>query len=226
MCLRHAARRHDDCRCGQGNKLQCPYCETPKRYRVTGRTADCPRSGRPRVTTPAQDLNITPAGQVQDGNKTARVTPGTHNLSLQCSVCPREAGLRACRPVVKDRSSPDITGNITDGHKPTVAVPDRTGKMCSSLTSHGFVSPVGDCLIHVNRRKNERDRFGGGGSVMVWGSVTATLQAMTTNLVQSQRCVLQGRHPHVVPFLQAHADMTLQHNNATSHTPNSVCDFL
>ena len=25
-----AARRHEDCRCGQGNKLQCPYCETPK----------------------------------------------------------------------------------------------------------------------------------------------------------------------------------------------------
>uniref|UniRef100_A0A4W5MXY1 ADAMTS like 2 n=1 Tax=Hucho hucho TaxID=62062 RepID=A0A4W5MXY1_9TELE len=22
--------RHEDCRCGQGNKLQCPYCETPK----------------------------------------------------------------------------------------------------------------------------------------------------------------------------------------------------
>ena len=24
--------------------------------------------------------------------------------------------------------------------------------------------------------------------------------------------------PHVVPFLQAHPDMTLQHDNATSHT--------
>jgi hypothetical protein len=29
--------------------------------------------------------------------------------------------------------------------------------------------------------------------------------------------------PHMVPFLQAHPDMTLQHDNATSH---SVCDFL
>ena len=29
--------------------------------------------------------------------------------------------------------------------------------------------------------------------------------------------------PHVVPFLQAHPDMTLQHDNATSHT---ACDFL
>ena len=32
--------------------------------------------------------------------------------------------------------------------------------------------------------------------------------------------------PHVVPFLQAHPDMTLQHDNATSHTTRSVRDFL
>ena len=31
---------------------------------------------------------------------------------------------------------------------------------------------------------------------------------------------------HVVPFLQVHPDMTLQHDNATSHTARSVCDFL
>ena len=31
---------------------------------------------------------------------------------------------------------------------------------------------------------------------------------------------------HVAPFLQAHADMTLQHDNATSHTAHSVHDFL
>jgi transposase len=30
----------------------------------------------------------------------------------------------------------------------------------------------------------------------------------------------------VVPFLQAHPDMTLQHDNATSHTARSVRDFL
>ena len=32
--------------------------------------------------------------------------------------------------------------------------------------------------------------------------------------------------PHVVPFLQAHPDMTLQHDNASSHTGRSVWDFL
>ena len=32
--------------------------------------------------------------------------------------------------------------------------------------------------------------------------------------------------PHVVPFLQVHPDMTLQHDNATSLTASSVRDFL
>ena len=32
--------------------------------------------------------------------------------------------------------------------------------------------------------------------------------------------------PRVVPFLQARPDMTLQHDNATSHTAHSVLDFL
>jgi hypothetical protein len=30
----------------------------------------------------------------------------------------------------------------------------------------------------------------------------------------------------VVPFLQAHPDMTLLHDNDTSHTDHSVSDFL
>ena len=32
--------------------------------------------------------------------------------------------------------------------------------------------------------------------------------------------------PHVVPFLQVHPDMTLQHDNVTTHTARSVRDFL
>ena len=32
--------------------------------------------------------------------------------------------------------------------------------------------------------------------------------------------------PYVVPFLQAHPEMTLQHDNGTSHTARSVHDFL
>uniref|UniRef100_A0AAZ3RRJ3 Transposase Tc1-like domain-containing protein n=1 Tax=Oncorhynchus tshawytscha TaxID=74940 RepID=A0AAZ3RRJ3_ONCTS len=70
---------------------------------------------------------------------TARVTPQIHNPSISAQTVHnrlREAGLRACRPVVRQTSN--IT--VAYGHKPTVAGPDRTGKKCSSLMSSGFVS--------------------------------------------------------------------------------------
>ena len=54
---------------------------------------------------------------------------------------------------------------------------------------------------------------------MVWGGVS---QHHRTELVVREDILL----PHVVPFLQAHSDMTLQHDNATSHTARSVRDFL
>jgi transposase-like protein len=41
--------------------INCNLCTVRRlrqRYRETGRTADCPRSGRPRVATPAQDRYI------------------------------------------------------------------------------------------------------------------------------------------------------------------------
>ncbi|XP_070290374.1 uncharacterized protein [Salvelinus sp. IW2-2015] len=78
-----------------------------QRYRETGRGADRPRSSRPRVTTPAQDRYIR-TSHLQDryrmATTTARVTPGTHNPSISAQTVRnrlREAGLRACRLVVR-----------------------------------------------------------------------------------------------------------------------------
>uniref|UniRef100_A0AAZ3SGQ7 Tc1-like transposase DDE domain-containing protein n=1 Tax=Oncorhynchus tshawytscha TaxID=74940 RepID=A0AAZ3SGQ7_ONCTS len=96
----------------------------------------------------------------------------------------------------------------------------------------------GDGRICVYGRRNERytkactlewDRFGGGGSVMVWDGVSQHHQtelvviAGNLNAVRYREDLLL---PHVVPFLQAHPDMNLQHENATSHTARSVRDFL
>ena len=55
---------------------------------------------------------------------------------------------------------------------------------------------------------------------MVWGSVSQhhrtelVIIADNLNAVRYREDILL---PHVVPFLQAHPDMTLQHDNATSH---------
>ena len=76
-------------------------------YRETGWTADCPRSVGPRVTTPAQVRYIR-SSHLRDryrmATTTARDKPGTHNPSISAQTLRkmlREAGLRACRPVVR-----------------------------------------------------------------------------------------------------------------------------
>ena len=64
---------------------------------------------------------------------------------------------------------------------------------------------------------------------MVWGGVSQhhrtelIVIAGNLNAVHYREDILLT---HVVPFLQAHPDMTLQHDNATSHAARSVCDFL
>ena len=85
----------------------CTVRRLRQRYRETGRTADNPCSGRPRVTTPSQDRYIQ-TSHLQDryrmATTTPRIPPGTHNLSISAQTVLnrlREAGLRACRPVVR-----------------------------------------------------------------------------------------------------------------------------
>ena len=64
---------------------------------------------------------------------------------------------------------------------------------------------------------------------MVWGGVSQhhrtelVVNAGNLNAVRYREDILL---PHVVPFLQAHPGMTLQHDNDTSHTARCVRDFL
>ena len=90
--------------------INCNVCivrRLRQHYRETGRTADHPRSGRPRVTKSAQDRYIRTShlrDRYRMATTPARVTPGMHNLSVSAqTVCNRlrEAGLTACSPVVR-----------------------------------------------------------------------------------------------------------------------------
>uniref|UniRef100_A0AAZ3NY63 Tc1-like transposase DDE domain-containing protein n=2 Tax=Oncorhynchus tshawytscha TaxID=74940 RepID=A0AAZ3NY63_ONCTS len=193
----------------------------------TGRTADCPRSGRP------QDRYIQ-TSHLRDSYRmattTARVTPGTHNPSISAqNVCNRlkEAGLRACGPVVRQvltRHQQQQRRLWAQSHHRWTRHDWQKVFFTDGLW---FCLTRGEGRIHIYSRRNERytkactleqDRFGGGGSVMVWGGMSGNL-----NAVRYREDILL---PHVVPFLQAHPDMTLQHDNATSHTARSVRDFL
>uniref|UniRef100_A0A8K9XJ96 Tc1-like transposase DDE domain-containing protein n=1 Tax=Oncorhynchus mykiss TaxID=8022 RepID=A0A8K9XJ96_ONCMY len=215
-----------------------------QRYRETGRTADHPRSGRPRVTTPAQDRYIQTSHLMERyrmAKTTDRVTPGKHNPSISAqTACNRlrEAGLRACRPVVRQV--------LTRHHRQqrrlwaqTHRRWNRQDKQKVLFTDESwFCLTRGDGRIRNYRRRNERyieactlerDRFGGGGSIMIWDDVSQHhgtelgVIAGNLNAVRYREDILL---PHVVLFLQAHPDMTLQHDNATSHTARSERDFL
>uniref|UniRef100_A0AAZ3QBJ4 Transposase Tc1-like domain-containing protein n=1 Tax=Oncorhynchus tshawytscha TaxID=74940 RepID=A0AAZ3QBJ4_ONCTS len=90
--------------------INCNVCTVRslrQSYRETVRTADHPCSGRPCVTTPAQNRYIR-TSHLRDRYRmatiTARITPGTHNPSISAQTVRnrlREAGMRACRPVVR-----------------------------------------------------------------------------------------------------------------------------
>uniref|UniRef100_A0A8C7DNR2 Transposable element Tc1 transposase n=1 Tax=Oncorhynchus kisutch TaxID=8019 RepID=A0A8C7DNR2_ONCKI len=206
-------------------------------YRETGETADCPRSGRPRVTTPAQDRYIR-TSHLQDryrmATTTARVTPGKHNPSISAqTVCNRlrEAGLRACRPVVRQV--------LTRHHHQQRRLWAQTHrrwtrqdwqKVLFSDESR-FCLTRGDGRIHVYHRpvlwsgidlEVEGPSWSGAVCYSIIGLILVVI-AGNLNAVRYRKDILL---PHVVPFLQAHPDMTLQHDNATSHTAHSVSDFL
>ena len=62
---------------------------------------------------------------------------------------------------------------------------------------------------------------------MVWGGVSQHHLTELVVIVGNLNTVCYREDiPHVVPFLQAHPDMSLQHDNATCHTAHSVRDFL
>ena len=112
---------------------------------------------------------------------TARVTPGTHNPSISAQTVRnrlREVGLRACRSVVRKV--------FTRHHRQQRCLWAQTHRRWTRqdwqkvlfTDESRFCLTRGDGRIRIYRRRNERyteactqerDRFGGGGSVMVWG---------------------------------------------------------
>ena len=167
--------------------------------------------------------NITPAGQVQDGNNNCRVTPGTHNLSVVAQTVRnglREAGLRACRPVVRQvltkhhRQQRPLWAHAQTHRRWT-----RQDWQKVLFTDESLICLTRDYgRFRVHRRRN-------GGSVMVWGGVSQhdrtehVVIADNLNTVHYREDILL---PHVVPFQLAHPDLTLQHDNATNHTARPV----
>ena len=137
---------------------------------------------------------------------TARVTPGTHNPSISAQTVRnrlREAGLRACRPVVRKV--------LTRHHRQQRRLWAQTH---GRWTRHGwqevlftnesrFCLTMGDGRICVYRQRNERyTKDSEMGSIWrwrvshgLWRCVTESSDCTCCHFWQSQCCALQGRHP-------------------------------
>ena len=153
-----------------------------QRYRETGRTADHPRSGRQRLTTPAQDQYIRTShlwDRYRMAITTTQVTPGTHNPSISAQTVLnrlREAGLRACRPVVRQV--------LTRHHWQQRCLWAQTHRRWTRqdwqivlfTDESRFCLTRGDRLIH--RRRNvtplHRGLYSGAGSIRRWRCVTTS----------------------------------------------------
>ena len=207
-----------------------------RRFVQTGSTEDLPRSGRPRVTTPAQDryiLNQHLRNRFLTATATASVTPGTHYPRISAQTVRNrlaENNLRARRPLV---------GTVlTDRHRRDrlqwagrhINWTRQDWRMILFSDESRFALSNSDGRIRVYRRRNERyadccvlqrDRFGGGGSVIVWAGISYgyrnQLVVIDGNL-NAQKYRDRVFAPHVVPLLQNHGVISVfQQDNARPH---------
>ena len=98
------------------------------------------------------------------------------------------------------------------------------GSTFPTVTGANVVTGVWDTVMHA-----ERNRFGGG-SVMIWGGITARHRTPLV-VVQGNPTGVGYRdqilRPVVIPFLQRHGPgLTFQQDNARPHTARVAMDFL
>lgn len=213
-----------------------------RRYNQQNNVSDYPRTGRPRVTTQRQDNHIRLThlrNRFQTASLTARTIPGLRPISSRTVRNRlREHNIRPRRPAIRPVLQPrhrvarlawarrHLRFRLQDWN--TILFTDESR---FHLDSH-------DGRLRAYRRPGERfsdpcvieRRAFGGGSVMVWGGITATgrtaLQLVNGNLTAARYRdeILQ---PHVIPFIQNHGNnVTLQQDNARPHVARVVQNFL
>ena len=214
-----------------------------RRLRETGRLADRPRSGRPRLTSRRQD-RYTVVSHMRNRSLTAVECAlnigGNHGRPINSKTVRnrlRRLGIRARRPYVDPHLTPARRQRrmaLVAAHAPQ-RFPLRQWRQVFFIYESRFSLYLFDGWQRVYRRNGERfadtcvverDRFGGG-SVMVWGG--------NSHGLKSQLVVIDGNltaaryrdgilRPHVIPFLQQH-NLTLQQDNTRLHVA-SICQVF
>ena len=203
------------------------------RFRQSGSTADAPRSGRPRVTTPAQDRFIRLRhlrNRFLSAQSTVQALPGNQRISRQ-TVRNRihGAGLRAYRY---------YQGNVLTRRHRQARMLWANQHQAWTLRNHWrhvwfsdesrFLLQRHDGRRRVYRRRGERYAAPcvdeapphSGGGATVWGAISNTgrsqLVRVQGNLTAAQfiQDILQ---PHVLPLMGT-PGAVFQQDNARPHT--------
>lgn len=213
-----------------------------RRHQQTNHVRDRPRSGRPPVTTRRQDNWIRQTHlrhRFQPATTTAATIPGLRRISSQTVRRRlRRYGIIARRPARRPILTLQHRQRRLQWARQHLRWDQRQWNHVLFTDESRFSLNRADGRVRVYRRRGERfadntvmeaDRFGGG-SVMVWGGITATQK---TNLIiiagnlTGQRYRDEILQPAVIPFLRQHGPgVTLQQDNARPHTARIVQHFL
>jgi transposase len=215
-----------------------------RRVATTGSTADRPRSGRPRVTTPRQDrhiLLIHSRDRFQSSVATAHQTVGTHGRPVAPHTVRRrlrERGLRARVPY----RGPVLDPNRRNRRLEWARLHQRWtyARWRSVLFSDESRICVDrpDRRTRVWRRRGERFQDGmvqegdrwGGASIMVWAGISyeaRTPLVIINGNLNSQRYIEEILEPTVMPFLEEHPEIRFfQQDNARPHSARVTKTFL
>lgn len=201
---------------------------------------DRPRSGRPRITTAAEDRNIR-LYHLRHRTVTATSTvgnvPGLQRVSAQTIRNRlREAGLRARRPYVGPVLQRQHRRSRNRWCRNVQGWTLRNWRRVWFSDESRFLLQRHDGRQRVYRRRNERfanncvaqvDRFGGG-SVMMWGAISYTGRS---ELVLVQRNLTAVRYrdeilrPHMLPLMDRQREL-FQHDNARPHAARLTAQYL
>lgn len=225
------------------NCSQATISRLVDRHRRTGSARDGQRTGAPRLTTPAVDryiVNTHLRNRFLPAAVTARGIPGRHgNISERTIRRRLNAGGLSCR-------RPHVGPQLTRERR-QVRLQWSNQHLRWRLQQWDGVAFSDEsrfCVSHVDgrtriwRRRGERfadccitetDRWGGG-SVMVWGAISAQHRSELhvfdgpVNAQVYRRDILEN---HVVPLFEGHPDLhTFQQDNARAHTARACTLFL
>ena len=213
-----------------------------RRFQTTGTGSDRPRSWRPRVTSQRQDQYIRVThlrNRFQTASDTAQTIPGlrrihprtVRNRLREHHICPR-------RPCVRALLLPRHRAERLRWSRAHLRWRLREWEAVLFSDESRFSLDHSDGRIMVYHRVGElyqdacirQRRAFGGGSVMVWGCISAhgrTLLVIINGNLNAHCYLEEVVRPHVLSFVRGQRrNMTFQQDNARPHITRLIMNFL